>query len=675
MIDSTDRQDVRVRAARHADDDGAERGFILVMFGLLLLPIVVFTALAIDVSSWYSRATELQRSADAASLAGVVWMPDLTKAQSVAKPILTNNGVPTDGSSDMTVAMTTGQGGSTSFRVCVTDNKVTQFFGAVFASPTKLTRCATAQYQTPLQLGSPLNYFGGNHADLQVPGPVPADASVPTPPYSDFGSGASRDNYCWVNNSTGVTVGYWYRANSATATDWKFWPYPANALSGAHPVCSTPAPALPNEPANNQSCEVPGTNSYWYKENSGYTFPRGWRYRNNPGFNYPDCTYGAPVSPIPSEKSPNFWAAVEGYNNAHGNGDAYSTKGDEYRDTGYWYSVDIPDSGVNGNVSIQAWDGATNCELGCRTPMGDDGGPSTRFRVYRAGALKFDMSAITPASCSTGSNDSGYVSSNTNWNLRWKVLCTVSASPGERYYVQVQSSDSSNASKTGSGYNGYAMRAVAGTFPSACLDKMPVGNVACYEGSPKVTQPRLSAYGDMEMYNGIGAGTPTRFYLADVTPEYASKKLAIDLFDPGDGAGSSWVTVMGPSTSTTTGTMIPSSACTVKYRAYGSSTWNNVTLSSGPSNAYPNTCTVQTTTSSSNKYQDRWLRFEIDLPANYGPSGTASWTKCDTDVEDPVHDPGSCWWQIQYYVGGSAPLSDYTTWSAKIIGDPVRLTQ
>ena len=72
---------------RHRRGDAGARGddgFILVTFGLFLTALMVIAALAIDVGGWYARA-QLQRGADAAALAGVVWMPDFTAATTVAQ--------------------------------------------------------------------------------------------------------------------------------------------------------------------------------------------------------------------------------------------------------------------------------------------------------------------------------------------------------------------------------------------------------------------------------------------------------------------------------------------------------------------------------------------------------------------------------------------------------------
>ena len=61
-----------------------EKGYVLIMAALLLLPLLAFAGFAVDIGSWYTYANRMQRAADAAALAGVVWMPNDEKAEQVA---------------------------------------------------------------------------------------------------------------------------------------------------------------------------------------------------------------------------------------------------------------------------------------------------------------------------------------------------------------------------------------------------------------------------------------------------------------------------------------------------------------------------------------------------------------------------------------------------------------
>lgn len=650
-------ESIAPKARRRSADD---RGFVLIMVGLLIIPIVAFTALAIDVSAWYSRATELQRSADAAALAGVVWMPRLTDAQTNATSTLVANGTPIGG--NISATMIPGAKPN-SFKVCLTDAKAPQFFSVVFSGPTSLTRCATAQYNLPLELGSPLNYYGGNAtADFgsttvstgtQHPesSSTPINVDDPEQPNNYATAVASDGNLhgCKYDNWTynGHDTGFWWDQNGVRAgtTDHKYY------------LDAAPAPVL------------------WKTTN------RWGQTRNHYPIDLPDClfthmvddTTTVPNNPIPASKSPNFWAAIAGPGMFTNNGDAYAprcwTSGQcavptppatnpntMYRPKGYFYALDVPSGTTSGNISVQIFD-ATQSQTSGTAPTGDTryGGSSiqdTTFTLWNAGTTPYDMGDDTVvAGCqhTYGSSDPAY-------DKLWTQLCSFSPTVGQRYYLQVSSTnDYANT------YNGYAIRAVAGSFPDACLAAtLPQrNNVDCYGTDP---QPRLSGYGDMEMYNGIPAGTPTQFFIANVLPEYAGRTLVIELWDPGDmsGGGSgdnSYITVMKPG-STTAGTA--QRGCT--WRAYG------------PPPAIPGTfttigstsdCQVQSTSNGSNAYNGKWVQFKIALPDDY---------TCNKNA-NPVTTGGSCWWQILYNVTGSTRLNDYTTWTARIEGDPVRLTQ
>ena len=53
-----------------------QRGYAVILTSLVLVPLLGFTGFAVDVGAWYARASSIQRAADAAALAGVVWQPD-----------------------------------------------------------------------------------------------------------------------------------------------------------------------------------------------------------------------------------------------------------------------------------------------------------------------------------------------------------------------------------------------------------------------------------------------------------------------------------------------------------------------------------------------------------------------------------------------------------------------
>lgn len=138
-----------------------DRGYILVKFALLLVPLLLVSGLSVDVGYWYSRSSDLQKAADAAALAGVVWLPNVQAAKSHAEAAAAENGFPVGGNISMTVTPVEGE--NRRLKVVLRDNAVGSFFYKSIAGRTiDLSRPALAEYILPVPLGSPLNYFGGN---------------------------------------------------------------------------------------------------------------------------------------------------------------------------------------------------------------------------------------------------------------------------------------------------------------------------------------------------------------------------------------------------------------------------------------------------------------------------------------------------------------------------------
>ncbi len=184
-----------------------ERGVALVMTGLVLVPLMIFAAFGVDLASWYSRISYLQKSADAAALAGTVWMPDLTKATEEAKASLRENGIvdkDEGGTDDIDVVVARGSR-LTSLRVVLTDNSVTQYFASVLGGSQSLSRSAEAEYNLPIPLGSPLNYFGGDHTRTAPPPTTTYSVSWP----GDYTTRAPANAPCNVGTSSAQGLGRW----------------------------------------------------------------------------------------------------------------------------------------------------------------------------------------------------------------------------------------------------------------------------------------------------------------------------------------------------------------------------------------------------------------------------------------------------------------------------------
>src|SRR5689334_15099031 len=129
-----DRRRTRVRG---------EKGYVLIMAALLLLPLLAFTAFAVDIGSWYTYANRMQRAVDAAALAGVVWMPNDEKAEQVALETAKANGFDA-AASDIVVSITPV--GNRRLRVYIHDTSVERYFSSLFVNTVDIERQALAEY-------------------------------------------------------------------------------------------------------------------------------------------------------------------------------------------------------------------------------------------------------------------------------------------------------------------------------------------------------------------------------------------------------------------------------------------------------------------------------------------------------------------------------------------------
>lgn len=149
--------------------DGHERGYVLPMTALLLIPLMIFSALAVDVGAWYVKADKAQKTADAAALAGVVWMPDLTKATQVAKDTARRNGfadqagcdgAPDDCHPTVFPQVVVSRAGAQQLRVDVFTRGEVYFGSVILPHGVDLWRNAVAEYVLPVPLGNPTSTLG-----------------------------------------------------------------------------------------------------------------------------------------------------------------------------------------------------------------------------------------------------------------------------------------------------------------------------------------------------------------------------------------------------------------------------------------------------------------------------------------------------------------------------------
>jgi len=137
-----------------------EEGLAVIYLALTITSVLLAGAFAVDLGYWYVRAQQAQRAADAAALAGVIWMPgDFTQAKSVALASAKANGF------DDTVngvSVQVSQGATPrQLTVRITDDQVDRFLSSVSTKDrVSIGRSAVAQYELPIPLGAPENQFG-----------------------------------------------------------------------------------------------------------------------------------------------------------------------------------------------------------------------------------------------------------------------------------------------------------------------------------------------------------------------------------------------------------------------------------------------------------------------------------------------------------------------------------
>lgn len=136
------------------------RGQILPLFALSIMVFMMLVALVVDVSWYWANSLRAQRAADAAALAGVVWLPgDTTTAYSEAIAEATKNGF-VNGANGTVVTPTVDPTNNRRLRVTVSGNVGTFFMRIVGINSLPVTRKAKAEYVLPVPMGSPQNYYG-----------------------------------------------------------------------------------------------------------------------------------------------------------------------------------------------------------------------------------------------------------------------------------------------------------------------------------------------------------------------------------------------------------------------------------------------------------------------------------------------------------------------------------
>jgi len=138
-------------------------GQVLVIFAGALIALIGIMAVVVDVSWYWASSLRVQRAADAAALAGAIYLPGSTaNAYSYALIEAKKNGYVPGGGTVITPLQDTAAGGTDPRQLDVTISAPVQtFFARVLGiNSFNATRTAKAIYVQPVPMGSPENYYG-----------------------------------------------------------------------------------------------------------------------------------------------------------------------------------------------------------------------------------------------------------------------------------------------------------------------------------------------------------------------------------------------------------------------------------------------------------------------------------------------------------------------------------
>ncbi|MCU0271417.1 MAG: hypothetical protein MUF83_22625, partial [Acidimicrobiales bacterium] len=398
-------------------------------------------------------------------------------------------------------------------------------------------------------------------------------------------------------------------------------------------------------------------------------------------------------NPAPTNQYPGPTSGSTPWNRCRGS-DAVGTtidltdgsEGDTYDPNGYFYAVEVP---VDlSSVTIQGYD-LSHCyddnNDGSPSTNGEDSGGSfqTRYRVRGPDTnpyLPTDNPLISTLTLTSRTDTSGScANSGSGYRNRWMTIQTISPAPAGIYFVQVDTLD--DLANTASGYNTqrdgsnqFSLRARTGSSFSPCsTDQYDTAIPAASRPPAKTDCVGVYAIEWMGVYANLG-GTYPSFFLADIGPEHSNKTMLVRLWDPGEGAQAielldpnghsvdfEWSVVNGSGSDVAptggwSGTVdqAGSGACTsappgcVELDVLG-----NDPLNTGRGwNPQPGPFR-----GSRSKFSDRLLELRVDLPENIATAYG-----------------GKTWWRVRYTLGStSVNITDRTTWSVTVSGDPVRL--
>jgi Flp pilus assembly protein TadG len=267
--------------------------------------------------------------------------------------------------------------------------------------------------------------------------------------------------------------------------------------------------------------------------------------------------------------------------------------------------------------------------------------PSTTYTVLKATIPGHPESATQACPPITFPGFTGDVSTalktNTPANFatyfrQWTSLCTVNGAQGDEYFIQVQTDN-------GGGSNHFAMRGVNGANPA------PV---------------TIAGNTYMGMYANVGTQL-TKFYLVRVPSAAKGHTLVLNFYDIGDADSQGTLQVIPPTDATGSNISggVFNNGCQWTGDASGSIGFAANTQHAPWGDLSPITnCKITGVNAPGTTWNAQWSTVTVPIPNDYA---------CNDG------DPQGCWLTINYQFAG--PVHDVTSWTAALLGDPVRLVK
>ena len=698
------------------------RGQVVVIFALSIMVFIGMCAVVLDIAWYWANMLRMQRAADAAALAGVVYLPsNPTSAVTAALSEAAKNGY-TNGVGGAVVTAAPDTSNNRSLRVSVTGGVGTFFMRLFGVTSLSGTQASKAEYVLPVPMGSPDNYYGvfgqlrrpsdSGTTAWRSPTTVPSTSwTTPANAYSSTDSDASATTSTANAAQSWGTFGVAIAGTGSTFSVTGISVF-VRAAAGAASGCSLRASLSWNGSTWSSTQTVALTSTSFGTYTLGPTMS-GWgshtwteaeiesasfqvklEYLSSGCGGSPamrvdtvqvqvawtrtssTTAYGSNVDgPGGETLSPRgFWGTMLSQGAADVNGDAYlpyyetvsSTTNPDYAPTRYYdYAVYMPPGSANGEVDIFdagfcGTDSSGEYGTGDRWFSTTTSAVSAFYTLYDTNNTLWDLSDDTLVA------DSGTLFR----RLQAADTSLYSGSPPSGTYSSCKQGDVSDPADGNYWHNRWWP--MTNSLTGGSEGTVYRLRTATTDPNSSTDQRTANAQNSFSLFADASGGSPRVYGLG-----------AMESFSPLPGGSNSTfylarieavhagktvvISLWDPgdtgALSANVEILIPGTtgytAATVKWSS-----------AKGTTNTAASNCTglkgtgtsITTNTGTAQKFNGCWVTIEVPVPASY-------------TAPTPPGETEAGWWKIKYVMGGATTDTslDVTTWQVSIRGNPVHL--